>query len=166
MCYLFLQKSSQAAQYAYTQMKHVHVAATRNHTGLTVCEKLIYTCTERPEHLEVIVLASHIQFSYAWEKCSKPTITSRIPTTTSTQQGLARENPKCRTAGHWLTASLIVEHYYQKQLIEKQFTLLQCCSDRDNVQFLCLPPHSRNTWYSWKVNALCSIWGIWDGSQP
>lgn len=97
---------------------HVHAAATRKHNGLTVSEKLIYTCTERPEHLGIIALASHIQVSYAWEKHCKPPTTSRIPNIHQHPARTCKENPKCRTAGHWLTASLIQSTITRSSLLK------------------------------------------------
>lgn len=43
----------------------------------------------------------------------------------ASSKDLGDKNPKGRTAENLPTASLTLEHYYQQQLIEKQFTFQQ-----------------------------------------
>ena len=162
---LILLKSSRAAQHAHVQIKHTHAAASAKHTALTVHERLMCTCTQKPGHGGCIVLASQTQVSYVWGRCSKPMSTIWIQTVHRHPAKTYRiKTQKAGQLKTFLPPALLWSTITSSSLSKNSSHSNKCCSGRDNIWFLCLPPHSRNTWYPCKDNAKCSVWGILGGS--
>lgn len=163
---LILQKSRCAAQHTHVQVKHMHTATSAKRTGLMVHEKLMCTWTQRPEHVGCIVLVSQTQVSYVWGRCSKPMSTIRIQTIhwhpAKTCRIKTQKGGQLKTfllPALWSTTT-------SSSLLKNSSHSNKFCSGRGNIGFLCLPPHSRNTWYPCNDNAKCSVWGSLGGSQP
>lgn len=139
---LILQKSSHAAQRAHVRMKHMHTAASAKHTGLTVHEKLMCTCTEastRGMHFSCFTKPGQVctrKMQRTYVNCRNTNCSLAL------SEDLRSKNPKGRRAENLPPGSLTLEHFCQQELIEKQSALQQVLFRQ---RFLCLPPHRRNT---------------------
>lgn len=144
---LIVQKSSCVAQHAHVQIKHMHAAASAKHTALAVHEKLMCTCTQGPGHVGCIVLVSQTQVSYVWGRFSKPMSTIRIQTIHWHPAKTYRiKTQKAAQLKTFLLSALLWSPITSSSLLKNSSHSNKCCSGRDNIRFLCLPPHSRNTW--------------------
>lgn len=61
-----------------------------------------------------------------------------------------REGKKAGQLKTWLLPASPGNAATRSRLLRNSSHSYKCCSGRDNVQFLCLPPRRRNTWYSCK----------------
>jgi len=113
------------------------------------------------------VLASPAQVSYVWGRCSKPVSTMRIQTIhwhPAKTYGIKPQ--KSRQLKTFLLPALLWSTITNSSILKNSSHLNKCCSGRGNIWFLCLPPHSRNTWYPCNDNEKCAVWDILGGSQP